>query len=164
MFAFPVSWALRCLRWCFFSYYRKPRLPRSLETRGKLAERRAEMALKHFKRVWRGRNRKLYFDNFVLVGRADFVTESEVIEVKAKITPDFLLSNLAQLNVYMLMEGKTKGVLLSQDSIVTADRSDFLLRQSFLHFENLAECLKEGTIPEGDRIFCRSCQFREFCF
>jgi CRISPR/Cas system-associated exonuclease Cas4 (RecB family) len=152
------------MRRSYFSFYTKSRLSKRLEEKGKLAEKRAEMALKHSGRVWRGKTKELYFKNFTLVGRADFVSEREVVEVKAKLNPAFLLPNMAQLNLYLLMEGKPTGVLLFGDgNIIKLRRSDFLIRQSLKYFETLAEHIVSCRVPEGDRIFCKNCSFRHFC-
>ncbi len=165
MLSFSVSWALRCMRYSYFAYYTKPKLSRRLEEKGRLTERRAEMALKYTgKKIWRGKTRELYFKDFTLVGRADFVSDNEVIEVKTRLSSAFLVPNMAQLNLYMLMEGKDNGILLSGDGrFLRLERSEFLIRQSLRYFEALAEHITYFDIPEGDRTFCRNCHFRRFC-
>ena len=153
------------MRYSYFSYYTKPKLSKRLEEKGRLSEKRAKMALKYMgKNIWRGRTRELYFKDFTLVGRADFVSDNEVIEVKTRLSPAFLIPNMAQLNLYMLMEGKDNGILLSGDGMfLKLKKSKFLIRQSLKYFEILAGHITSFDIPEGDRTFCRNCHFRRFC-
>ncbi len=169
-----MSWALRCMRYCFFSYFSKPgppRLPRPLEERGRMAERRAFLWLKNMGiDVKRAGNRELHvrlthngrMEEFTLTGRADYLAENAVVEVKAgRPRTSYIPAYLAQLNLYMLMYGIDQGLLLFGDgTFLRVRRSDFVIRQSLSYFSELAGCIEDFRVPEGDSAFCASCPYR----
>ncbi len=160
---FFVSWALKCMRFSYFSFYAKPKIPWNMKVKGELSERRAELTLKHRMKIWRGKNKIMYFKNFTLVGRADFVSDDFVIEVKSNFNNTFFIPSLAQLNLYMLMEGKDRGLLLMGNRVFEVERSDFIIKQSISYFESLAKHITEFRIPEKSVEYCYCCAFKECC-
>ena len=160
---------MRCMRYCFFSYFSpsKPRIPRNLEERGRLAEKRALLWLKNEGMdVKRAGNREIYVSvngvEYTLVGRADYLSRNAVIEVKAgKPRIRYILAYLAQLNLYMLMYGLNEGMLIFGDgTALEVERSDFVIRQSLTFFSRLAECIECLEIPDGTHLFCANCPYR----
>ncbi len=148
----------------YISYYYKPKLPKRLILKGQLSEKRAKTMLKSKMDIKRGKTKKIYFKNFTLVGRADFISDDCVIEVKSSFNNKFLIPSLAQLNLYMLMEEKDKGLLIMGEKEILVEKSNFVIRQSLAYFEQLAKHILEFKIPEGDTEFCGNCCFTKICF
>lgn len=167
---FFASWALRCLRWSYFRYFIPAKLDAQFVERGKRAEELAEKRLSYF-RLRRGKNRELHFRNYVVAGRPDFVTRDAIIEVKSSIPRQFFIPYLAQLNLYMLMEGKRIGILVlvnERDELIKTiyvGFSRFIVKQCIAYFDALYEHIKKSVIPEGviDSKICSSCSFSHQC-
>jgi len=136
-----------------------------------MAERRAFLWLKNAGfDVRRAGNRKMYFRvnhsgrtvDYTLVGRADYLTDDLIVEVKAsRPKARYMLPYLAQLNLYMLMYEVDNGILLFGDgTFLKVRRSDFIIRQSLSYFAELAEHIRKLELPDGEPAFCNGCPFR----
>ncbi|AEA47637.1 hypothetical protein Arcve_1637 [Archaeoglobus veneficus SNP6] len=160
------------MRWSYFSYFMPAKLDRKLMEKGRRAEEVVEKKLSHLG-LRRARNRELYFRNYTLVGRPDFVTRDFVVEVKSSVAQQYLLPNLAQLNLYMLMEGKKLGLLvfagngMDKMKIIYTSFSRSIIRQTIAYFDALWGYIREGVIPEivfeVAQPVCRSCSFARLC-
>jgi len=162
---FSVSWVLRCMRWSYLKYFMPDHFDRRLVEKGRRAEEVVKKRFSHLK-LRRGRNRELYFKNYTLVGRPDFLTRDAIFEVKSgKPSHSYILPNLVQLNLYMLMEGKKTGFLIFVGKDIQVIRTGFsacAVRQGIAYFDALWEHIRKGIIPEGQPV-CSSCSFAHVC-
>lgn len=116
----------------------------------------------------RGRNKKLYFRDFTLSGRPDFIVKGCVVEVKKSSLRYRRPEWFAQLNLYLLMENKDLGMLLevgNEKFRVTSLRfSPRLAKESIEYFWLLRNHLIEEEIPLVPRSSnCWFCSYRALC-
>ncbi len=164
---FSVSWVLHCMRWSYLKCFMpdRERFDRRLVKKGRRAEEQAKREFSYMK-IRRGRNRELYFKNYTLVGRPDFLTREAVLEIKSgRPSYSYILPGLIQLNLYMLMEGKRTGLLIfigENTKVIHARFSTHAVRQGMAYFDALWEHIQKGVIPEGQPV-CNSCSFAHVC-
>jgi len=166
---FHVSWVFRCLRWSYFKYScpERENFPIKYIEAGKWAEKIVYDRFKKY-RLKRGRNRKLYFKNYTLIGRPDFIIKGKVIEVKKSKLSYRNPAWLAQLNLYLMMESSNKGLLIEVgNSKLRVSKHPFspeLARKSIKYFDNLGNLIKERKKPEVKTGYlCRYCSYRVYC-
>ncbi len=161
---FFASWVFKCRRWVYLKM-KFPRLekPPDIVRKGVLAEKKVEkffelMGVDYVKQP-RGR---IDFENFSILGRADFLTKGCVVEVKHS-SRNFPKDWVAQLNLYMKMFGVDKGVLvrLSGDSISMKlfEFDEVLYRDSVEYFEWFLE--NRPNPPE--KCYNTWCGFKHIC-
>jgi CRISPR/Cas system-associated exonuclease Cas4 (RecB family) len=134
---------------------------------GLLAEKIALYYLKPFypKRGW---NKEIHFRKFTLAGRADFIVNGWVVEVKKsnfkKLRPEWM----AQINLYMLLENADKGILMEVGNgrirTTKMSISPDLIRRSIDYFSSLENFISRKVTPSVQRNrSCRFCSFRHLC-
>lgn len=116
----------------------------------------------------RGRNKELYFRDFTLSGRADFIVKGCVVEVKKSSFKYKRPEWFAQLNLYLLMENKDLGMLLEvgdEKSRVTRVKfSPRLAKESIEYFWLLRNYIMDDDIPLIPRSRnCWFCSYKRLC-
>jgi len=134
---------------------------------GILAEAKAYKYLKRFY-PRRGRNRKLYFRDFSLSGRPDFILNGSVIEVKKSKLWRIRREWLAQLNLYLLFEKSEEGYLFEVgDNGFRITKYKFnpeIVREALNYFLILERHISRNKIPiKSNSNFCKFCSYSHLC-
>jgi len=165
---FNVSWVFRCLRWSYFKY-KYPELEIFDKEKVKAGLRTEKLVYRYLKSMHpkRGKNRRIYFEKFVLTGRPDFTVKGSVIEVKKSRLEAIRPEWKAQLNLYLLLENALTGFIFEVGQRIRITKIGFsseLLRESISYFLELEKFISEGKIPPAvKKWYCRHCSFRNLC-
>ncbi len=170
-----ASWVFRCPRWVYFKI-KNPHLEvvnPKIKKIGNLGEILAEKLLARNYRVFPGKKRRIYLDNFMISGKPDFRVlsgdEFEIVEVKVvrRMRKIPLKRWIAQLNLYLYMEDLKKGFLLEiSGKIVRKSNWRFnttLFEKSIEYFSDIDRYISEENIPPGRVGDCFNCSFRRYC-
>ncbi len=172
---FFASWVFRCPRWVYFKlkYPEMERINPKLKKVGDLGERIALEFLKEKYRLYSTRKRSLYCNGFRITGKPDFKVlrgnDFEIVEVKrvSKIARIPKKRWIAQLNLYLKMEGIENGFILeiSRDKIRKSKwrYNQSLFDKSIEFYEKIYESIKGNEIPKGRVGECLNCSFKELC-
>jgi CRISPR/Cas system-associated exonuclease Cas4 (RecB family) len=136
---------------------------------GRKAENFAFNFLSERYRVEKGKKREMYFKDFTLAGRVDYTIFGdavEAVEVKhsklKKPKPEWF----AQLNIYLLLEGLKRGMLLEVGEEIRVTRTRFspkLMRESLKYYSELKDFIENREIPKGEGTYCNFCGYRYLC-
>jgi CRISPR/Cas system-associated exonuclease Cas4 (RecB family) len=111
-------------------------------------------------------------ENFIIVGKADIITEEKVIEIKTvKNLPEKPYPpHLRQINFYMKLCGREKGSLIyikretKEQKTFSVDYDEDLFLEDLKRFEKLTKHLETTTVPEKERTkMCEFCEYKELC-
>ena len=166
---FNVSWVFRCLRWSYFKF-KYPELEILDKEKIRAGLRAERIAYRYLRQMnpRREKNRRIYFEKFVLTGRPDFTVKGSVIEVKKSrlniIRPEWR----AQLNLYLLLENARTGFIFEVGNrgirITRINFSTELVRKSISYFLRLERYLSDNKTPFPVKSwFCNYCSYRILC-
>lgn len=116
------------------------------------------------------------YNDIVVRGEVDAVNDKEVIEIKS-VTPTAMhdipfIKDIKQLNTYLWLADKQKGVLIYVKSdnptifrIFNYNFSQSMLEESLDHLYKIHEYISSNVLPPPTKVkkFCRTCAFREIC-
>jgi CRISPR-associated exonuclease Cas4 len=172
---FFASWVFRCPKWIYFKlkYPDLERIDPKVKKAGNLGEKIALNFLKERYRLYPTRKRKLHFDSFNITGKPDFrvlgKNRFEIVEVKrvSNITRIPKKRWIAQLNLYLEMEGLKNGFILeiSKNKIRKSKWkfNQLLFERSIEFYEGVYNIIKKGEIPPGRVGECFNCSYKELC-
>ena len=111
-------------------------------------------------------------ENFVVVGRADIITDDRVIEIKTinSLPAKPYSAHIRQLNFYMRLCGRKKGTLTyieretgkQKDFSIELDENAFL--EDLRRFEKLAKHLRSMSLPKREETgICKFCEYAVIC-
>jgi CRISPR-associated exonuclease Cas4 len=172
---FYASWIFRCPRWIYLKlrYPEKEIIDENIKKMGDFGERIAKEFLSRKYRIFHGKRRFLEFDEFRIVGKADFKVLTpqnsfEIVEVKrVKRLRRFPMARwIAQLNLYMAMESISSGFILevSDDRIRKGNWrfSKNLFKKSVQYYRDVKEMMDNGD-PMMKRSECWNCSYKHLC-
>ncbi len=166
MVRFVASWVFRCPYWVYLKgkYPEFDRISRESVERGMEAERKfAEILASRGVRFSYQKWLTLKTRYFSIVGKADFVTGTEVYELKSvRRFREPRRNWIGQLNLYMAMSGRKSGAIVEYDGgEFRAYRLTFnreLLEESISYFHDIYS----GKIRK-DHSQCRYCSYSFIC-
>ncbi len=161
---FFASWVFRCRVWVHLKMnYPDLEIVSRAVKRGFEAEKRIEELLKVIGVDYRKQPRgKIVLDEFSITGRADFLTENCVIEVKNS-TKNFPKEWIAQLNLYMKMFGVGRGILVrfvGESAVMRAFEFDRRLYDESLEY---FEWFLENRPSPPESCSKRWCSYKHLC-
>ncbi|MBE8539489.1 hypothetical protein [Geoglobus acetivorans] len=163
---YPASWVFRCPFQIYLAgkYPEYSRIEAEAIERGRKAEIEFERMLKSLRTPYRKQKPLNYRTKYYTIyGRADFITHSEVYEVKSvrafrKPTKNWI----GQLNLYLAMSGRKKGFLVEYNGEkfrkYEVNYSDRLFRESIEFFNYL----HSGRYYR-DTSYCQWCTYSFIC-
>ncbi len=161
---FFASWVFRCRVWVYLKMnYPELEAPSKVVKKGFEAERKFEEFLKlvGVKYVKQPKG-KIELENFSVIGKADFLTEKCVIEVKNS-SRNFPIEWIAQLNLYMKIFDVEKGILVKFHGdgvkMKTFEFDKELYEKSLEYFSWFLE--NKPDFPKG--CSAKLCSFRHVC-
>ncbi len=178
MFVVYVSEAGKCIRYVYFS-----RVIGQIEDKNKLPQVKngknlhknfQDVMVKLFKEyIEVEKPVKFIRKNLILKGRVDILTESGVIEIKTcNRMPRYPYENhLRQINIYMKLTNKTRGLLIYINQNNEEDRKYFevnfdpeLFEEDMMRFEELMKAVENKIPPRKEPSpLCKFCEYKEFC-
>lgn len=171
-YSFHVSEAGKCLRFLFFTrtigrledVSFKPEV-----VAGRKIHFEFQNSYREIDRTARTEERAVFIhEKFVITGRADIVTDGEVLEIKTvrKLPKEAVSEHISQINLYMKLCNRKKGRLIYIERESGKERcfKIFFDKKLFLEdirrFEKLVEHLSEMRLPAREE--CRMCSFCEY--
>jgi CRISPR/Cas system-associated exonuclease Cas4 (RecB family) len=160
------------MRWSYFKCLipEKERLNVAMLKAGREAEEVALRYLLKKYKVRRCKNKEAHFNDFSIVGRADFILNGqEIVEVKnSKWLRKPELRWFAQLNIYLFLENVESGMLLEVGQKTIRETkmgfSPKLLRVSLRYFSELQNFITNNRTPEiRESRYCRFCSYGYLC-
>ncbi|MBO8181541.1 MAG: Dna2/Cas4 domain-containing protein [Archaeoglobus sp.] len=174
---FYASWVFRCPRWVYFKlkFPQKEIIDPTIKHAGDYGEKIALNFLKRNYTLYPVRKRTISFGKFKITGRPDFRVFGEkgfeIVEVKKVKKVSMLrkpkISWIAQLNLYLKMEGIENGFLLeiSRNKIRRTNWrfNRDMFTSSIKFYSKIYEKVIEGEIPESKVGECLNCSFKDLC-
>ncbi len=172
---FFASWVFRCPRWIYFKlmYPNVEKINPKIKEIGDMGEKIATNFLKERYSIYPARKRRLHFDGFTISGKSDFKvlngSRFEIVEVKrvSNIVRIPKKRWIAQLNLYLKMEGLENGFILEiAKNKIRRSKWKFnrvLFERSIEFYRRVYDTIEKGEVPEGKVGECLSCGYKDLC-
>ena len=172
---FYASWVFRCPRWIYFKlkFPQEERINPRIKQIGDLGEKIALNFLRKNYSVYPVRKRSISLGRFTITGRPDFRVLSEngfeIVEVKKVSVLRKIPKKrwIAQLNLYLKMEGIENGFLLEiSKNRIRKTRwryNQSLFKSSVKFFSWVYWKIASEEVPHSKVGECLNCGFKEIC-